>query len=77
MVCLHVQVINAQDYIKPIDADVWLEAMRNESEAAPPFYPSAFERRAKDLLWRNFHATPDDITPNNCRDIHLYLVEKM
>jgi len=31
-----------EDYLKPVDGDVWIQAMRDESTDMPPFYPEWF-----------------------------------
>ena len=40
----HYLTLGVEDYLKPVDGDVWIQAMREESIDMPAFYPGSTEK---------------------------------
>ena len=69
--------VGAEDYLMPIDSNVWVQAMHTESIDPPPFFPQEFEEEANDVLQRNFGMTREHITCDNCVDVYCFLVNAL
>ena len=63
-----------EDYLKPVDGHVWIQAMRDESTDMPPFYPEWFGRLADRVLLDSWGMQRHDIRPENCKNIYGNLV---
>ena len=64
----------AEDYLKSIDPDIWLQSMITESRDQPPFYPTWFENLLDAILRQSWGMTKDDITQRNCRSVYVKLI---
>lgn len=65
-----------EDHLKPIDVNVWMQAMLTESHSPPPLYSREFEVQANRLISARFGFTDKDITVSNCRGIYIFLVNQ-
>ena len=61
------QFIGGNDQLKPINADIWVDAMLTEGQSPPPFYPSEFKEWADGILGQS------NIDSHDVRDLYLYL----
>ena len=49
--------------------------MLHDAKDPPPFYPDDFKAVAHEILEDVLSLSVSDITPSNCRDIYIKLVE--
>ena len=60
-----------EDHLKPIDVNVWMQAVLTEYHSPPPLYPRKIEVQANRLISTRFGFTDKDITVSNCQGMFL------
>lgn len=70
----HYLTLGVEDYLKPVDGDVWIQAMREESIDMPAFYPGWFGKLADKVLLDSWGMQRCNITPENWRNVYINLV---
>lgn len=68
-------IIESQDYLKPIDANIWAHLMINESKKAKKFFNDRFQAAASNYLSHKYNITVEDISHTNLKQFYLSLVE--
>lgn len=80
--CMHMHIkapsglltAGVADYLKPIDGNVWIQAMLDESVGMPAFYPDWFGQLADRVLMESWGIQRSDITSENCKAVYIHLV---
>ena len=66
--------LESQDYVKPIDANIWAHLMINESKKSPKVFNDRFKAVASNYLSDKYNITVEDISHTNLRQFYLSLV---
>ena len=64
----------AEDYLKPIDGNTWLEGMISESSNQPRFYPTWFEQLLDTMLKESWGMSKVDVIAKNCSSVYVKLI---
>ena len=70
----HVIIIGAEDCLKPVDTDVWLQVSVEKSQPTPPFYCEEFSDWA-DTVYQHMGLSHRNVTSANCREVYIKLVQ--
>jgi len=63
-----------EDYLKPVDGNVGIQAMLDESVGMPAFYPDWFGKLADKDLMESWGIKREDMAPENCKSVYVNLV---
>ena len=66
----------AEDYLKSVDGQLWVQAVIDKSQPPPPFYCVEFKDWA-DAVYADMGLTQANVTPYNCRAIYIKLIHYM
>ncbi len=67
-------IAGAENYIKPVDGDMWLSVYIEKSQPTPPFYPPEFEEWANCAM-SDMGLSITNVSPMNCQAVYVKLLQ--
>ena len=65
--------VDASDYLRPFNIDVWKRAYVNETEDSTPFYPQRFKHWEDYVLQLYLNVSQNEIDDSLCKNVYLML----
>ena len=70
-------IIDKEDQIQEVDADLWLHCMLNESVDPPCFLSADVENSLSFFLEHFLHIKQEDVTHRNCKMVYIKLIDEI
>ncbi len=70
-------IIDKEDQILEVDADLWLHCMLNESVNPPDFLSADIENSLSFFLEYLLHMKQEEVTHRKCKMVYIILVDEI